>query len=258
MKIHFKAYGEGTPHLIILHGLLGSGRNWHTIASRLADRGHLLVPDMRNHGQSPHAENHRLADMVTDIVELQQAQRASPAIVVGHSMGGLVAMDLAFQAPEQVQALVVVDIVPRPHRANVALVLETMADIPLAQMRSKQEIDAALAGRIESPAVRQFVLTNVRRAGERFGWRVNVPALLEFLRESQAYRPAPVQRYEGPVLFIRGEHSPYVAEADFALIRHYFPRVRIETIPGAGHWVHHDAPEATLQVLEAFIDSVHK
>lgn len=258
MELFYKNYGSRPAELIVLHGLLGSGRNWHTVCAGLAEKRGILVPDMRNHGRSPHAAEHHLADMVDDVLELQNRHEIQRSFLLGHSMGGLVTMDFAFRHPERVTGLIVIDISPRPHRATVAFVLDAMLGIDLRQMRSKNAIDEALARSIPDPLVRQFVMTNLHTTDAGFAWRSNVPALKAFLLESKAYQPAADNIFQGPALFIRGGRSDYVRDADFATIRHHFPEVQFETVEGAGHWVHHEAPEAILQIVSRFVDQVEK
>lgn len=252
MQLFYKEYGHGDMPIIILHGLLGSGRNWHSIAASLAERHRVIVPDLRNHGRSPHSDEHHISDMVIDIVDLQHKLSATPAVVLGHSMGGLVVMELAFRAPEQLAGAIVADIVPKSHLSGVSLVLEAMSKLDLASFAEKQEIDEALARAIADPLVRQFVLTNVA-GDDGFRWRINLPALQRFLPESNAYRPGPTDVFNGPTLFVRGGRSDYVTESDFPLIKHHFPEAEIETIAEAGHWVHYEAPAQMLQLIETFM-----
>lgn len=256
MELFCKEYGSGNSHLIILHGLLGSGRNWHSVCASLAEKRHIIVPDMRNHGRSAHTDEHHIADMVGDVLELQNRFGLNSAFLLGHSMGGLAAMDYAFHAPERTAGLIVVDIPPRPHQARVAFVLDAMAGVKLEEMNSKSDVDDALTAAIPDPVVRQFVLMNLQSGAEGLRWRVNAPVLREFLLESQAYKPAPTSVFEGPALFIRGGRSGYVRDEDFPIIRRHFPNARIETIEEAGHWVHHDAPGEILRLVDGFKDMV--
>lgn len=253
MDLFYREYGKDSPVLVILHGILGSGRNWHTVAGHLGRMCRVIVPDQRNHGRSPHAPEHHLKDLAHDIYALQKKAGAFPAIILGHSMGGLVAMEMALHMPEAVDGLIVVDIAPRPHRAGVAQVLHAMRRIDLLQHGKKSAVDAALEVSIADPLVRQFVLTNlaVTRSGLR--WRVNLPVLIEFLQESQAYSPAPTDQYAGPALFIRGEKSRYILNEDLELIRHFFPQATLETVPGAGHWVHYEQPEILTRLVTDFV-----
>lgn len=253
MKLFYKEYGRGDTPIIILHGLLGSGRNWHSIAASLAEQHRVIVPDLRNHGRSPHSAEHHISDMVIDIVDLQHKLSATPAVVLGHSMGGLVLMELAFRAPEQLAGAIIADIVPKPHLSGVSLVLEAMSKLELGSFSEKQEIDEALARAIDDPLVRQFVLTNVAADGDGFRWRVNLPALQRFLLESNAYRPGPTDVFDGPTLFVRGGRSNYIEESDFPLIKHHFPGADIKTVADAGHWVHYEAPAQMLKLIETFV-----
>lgn len=258
MELFYKEYGTSGAELIVLHGLLGSGRNWHAVCSSLAEKSRIIVPDMRNHGRSPHSSKHHIADMVSDVLDLQNRHNMSKSFILGHSMGGLVAMDFAFHVPNRTRGVIVVDISPRPHRGAVAFVLDAMAALELSEMRSKNEIDEALAISISNPLVRQFVMTNVMSDGGHFKWRANVPVLKAFLLESQAYEPAVGSVFEGPALFIHGGRSDYVRDEDFELIRHHFPQARIEKVADVGHWVHHEAPDAILSLVNAFIEGVEK
>jgi len=252
MELFYKTYGQGGPPLVILHGLLGSGRNWHTVAQRLAPQRRVIVPDLRNHGRSPHSPEHSLLDMAQDVVDLQQRLDAAPAVIMGHSMGGMVAMTLAFHMPEVVHGLIVVDIGPRPHRGGVHQVLAVLSRLDLSAMTGKEQVDAALRADIPSTLVRQFLLTNLVTTPKGLRWRVNLPVLQAFLAESDAYRPAPLDVYDGPALFIRGGQSDYIRDDDFDLIRHHFPHANIETVANAGHWVHYEAPQALLALVEGF------
>ena len=252
MELFYKTYGQGEPALVILHGLLGSGRNWHTVAKRLAQHRRVIVPDLRNHGRSPHSPQHGLLDMAQDVVDLQHRLDAAPAVILGHSMGGMVAMAMSFHMPEVVRGVIVVDIALRPHRGGVHEVLEVLSRLDLAAMAGKDEVDAALRVSIPSTLVRQFILTNLVTTADGLQWRVNLPALRAFLTESQAFRPAPLDIFEGPALFIRGGQSDYLRDADFDLIRHHFPNARIETVANAGHWVHYDAAAALIALVQDF------
>ncbi len=254
MELFYRRYGNSGTPLFILHGLLGSGRNWHGIAKALADQARVVVPDMRNHGRSPHAPDHTFVDMVDDVLELHRTLfPGEKAVVLGHSMGGLVAMEMAFQAAEYLAGVIVVDIAPRPHLGPVHSVLDAMLKIDPAQFSSKKEIDAALARDIPNTLVRQFVMTNITLEGEHFRWRVNLPVLHRFLSLSREYEPAPTDLFDGPALFIRGERSDYIRDEDFELIRHYFPKAELLTAPGAGHWVHYENPHMLLQAVQDFL-----
>ncbi|RMD91570.1 MAG: alpha/beta fold hydrolase, partial [Calditrichaeota bacterium] len=175
---------------------------------------------------------------------------------LGHSMGGLVAMEMAFRVPEALRGVIVVDIAPRPHYARVSDVLEAMSRIQVRTLESKKEVDQELAKAIAEPEVRQFVLTNLIVSESGLNWRINLPVLQAFLVESQAYQPAPTDIYEGPALFIRGEKSGYIRDQDFTMIQHHFPAASFKTVPEAGHWVHYENPEALIQFVEEFLQQI--
>ncbi len=255
MKLFQRHYGEKEPAIIILHGILGSGRNWHTAAKIFAEHHRVIVPDLRNHGHSPHDELHHTAGLVDDFYALQQDTNSAPCIVLGHSLGGLIACEAAFHSSTSVQALIVVDIVPRAQRSPVMDILATMGNIDLSSFKSRHEIDDHLALLIPDPLVRQFILTNLKTTLP-FRWRANLPALRHYLIEMQTYRPAPMARYNGPALFIRGERSEYIREQDETHIHHHFPQAKITTIPEAGHWVHYDNLPAMVAEIRAFLEKL--
>lgn len=252
MKLNFREYAQGETNIIILHGLLGSARNWHSIASNIA--GRILIPDMRNHGDSPHSMQHDTADMVLDIIELQESMRARPAIIIGHSMGGLVAMQLALTHPENVKGLIVIDIAPGSIPSKtVAAVLSAMRGLKLQEFTSKQEIDMALSATIQERGIRQFVMTNLRRHEGDFQWRVNLEALCGYFEKSRKRQVLETADYGGHSLFIRGGRSNYVRDADFDRIQKHFPGADLLTVEGAGHWVHADAPTEIIKAVNDFI-----
>ncbi|KAA3610970.1 MAG: alpha/beta fold hydrolase [Calditrichaeota bacterium] len=255
MKLFQQIYGEDDPAIIILHGILGSGRNWHTAAKILAANHRVIVPDLRNHGRSPHSDMHRIAGMVDDVISLQQQTQASPSILLGHSMGGLIACEVAFQSSMTVQALIVVDITPRSHRGDVIKILTAMKNIDLSSIKNKNEVDEKLSPSIPDPIIRQFILTNLSTDGE-FKWRVNLPALYDYLIDMRAYSPAPSNVYNGPALFLRGERSDYIQQADEKIIQQHCPQAEIVTIPNAGHWVHYDNLPALVSEVKSFIEKV--
>jgi len=245
--------GHGPP-LLCLHGLLGSGTNWRSIGRRLAERGRrVLLVDLRNHGRSPHAPGMRYAELAGDVLALLEREGIERAALLGHSMGGKCAMHLALAAPERVERLVVADIAPRPSGHEHAALLAALRALPAAALASRRAADAALAAHLPDPALRQFLLQNLVPGSEP-RWRVDLAAIAAALPDLAGFDPPPAgARYPGPALFVRGERSDYLSEADLPLIEGWFPRARLVTVAGAGHWLHAERPDAFLAVIAPFL-----
>lgn len=252
MELYYREFGQGHP-LLILHGLFGFSDNWQTIAKSLSEHHLVVTPDLRNHGRSHWADSHTYADMADDIQAFLESHWMFTASVVGHSMGGKVAMQLALNHPDRVDKLVVVDIAPGQATDNHSDIFQALTDLDLSKLSTRQEADEFLAARIADFGTRQFLLKNITRNPDGgFAWKMNLPAL----RRAYADILAPVsgEPFDKPALFVRGSRSNYIKDADFALIRTLFPRAELVTIEGAGHWVHADKPAELLAVLRNFLD----
>lgn len=247
--------GAGKPPLVLLHGLLGSSRNWQTVGAELAATYHVLALDLRNHGLSPHDDAHDYDALERDLAAWMDAQGMMSATILGHSMGGKVAMAFACRRAGRVDALVIVDIAPKDytleqHDENFA----AMAELDLAKLQSRQEAEALLGARIKDWAMMKFVATNLERddAG-RFFWRVNLPVLQRELRRIGRTPLAPADRFPGATLFVIGGKSRYVQPADHEAIRTHFPQARIESIATAGHNPHIEARAEFVATLKRFL-----
>lgn len=250
MKLYFEKWGEGAPAYFFLHGFLGSGDNWRSIAKSLNLPGATYLIDMRNHGRSPHAPSHRYPDMAQDLIELMNEEALENAHMLGHSMGGKAAMYMALHFPKRVRSLVVVDIAPRAYSGGHETILEALSQANL-QVSRREEVEKQLVDKIPEEGVRLFLLKNLARdADGRFYWRLNLPVLSAEYRHVVAEISG--QPYLGPALFLRGERSRYISREDEREIYRLFPHARIETVPMAGHWVHVDNPKALLSLLERF------
>ncbi|MDP1580937.1 MAG: alpha/beta fold hydrolase [Candidatus Didemnitutus sp.] len=252
MKLHeVDLGGAGKPLMLVLHGLLGSSRNWQTTGRDLAEHFHVIALDARNHGRSPHDAEMSVAAMVEDVVGWMETQGAPRATIVGHSMGGKIAMQLACRHPALVERLVVVDVAPRDyhwrgHRAEFM----AMHELNLHDLRSRQEAEMRFEARVTDFAMRKFLTTNLARTETgAWTWSINLPALTDALPDLERNSLQPDDRYEGPVLFIVGGKSDYVAADDHAAIRQYFPAARLETIAESGHNPHMDARAAFVRAV---------
>ena len=237
--------GAGKPPLVLLHGMLGSSRNWQTAGKDLAEKFWVLAVDLRNHGASPHAEDMSYATMIDDVLAWMDAQQIGRAAVLGHSMGGKIAMLLACRHAGRVERLIVVDTAPRDyfwvaHRQEFA----AMNELDLAHLKSRAEAELRFEGRVNDWAMRKFLTTNLERdATGRWRWLVDLPAITAALPELEKNPLAAGDRFAGPALFIAGGKSGYVRAEDHAAILSHFPAARIETIAEAGHNPHMERRE---------------
>jgi esterase len=252
MRLHFERTGNG-PSLLVLHGFLGSLDNWRSFGQRLAPHFSVIRLDLRNHGRSPHAPDMTYPLMAQDIAEFIDEHNIGSAHILGHSMGGKVAMEFAASYTDKVRSVIVVDIAPRAYAAAHEELLNTLAALDLSAFRSFAEIDGALGASIPSLATRQFLLKNIGRAPDNgFYWRLNLPAIRQNYRaltEPVVVRRAVMRR----TCFIRGGRSDYITEDDLPLIRSAFPEAEIRTIEDAGHWVHADAPAEFDNIVTEFL-----
>lgn len=245
--------GAGHPPLVVLHGMLGSSRNWQTAGRDLANTFHVLAPDLRNHGESPHDPVMDYPAMMDDVLGWLDAQGLERVNLLGHSMGGKVAMLLACRHPQRVERLIVADIAPRDyywpaHRQSFA----AMNELNLADLRSRADAEVRFEARVPSWGMRKFLLTNLDRGEDgKWKWQMNLPALTATLPALEKNPLTPADRFAGPVHFIAGAKSNYVESEDHAAIRAHFPAAKITVLPGSGHNPHLEAREAFVREVLA-------
>lgn len=252
MEPHFERYGQGHP-LIILHGLFGSLENWRTLSKGFAQAFQVFALDQRNHGRSPHSEVFNYHALVEDVRDFMQRYQLPSAHVLGHSMGGKVAMQFALTYPDQVDKLIIVDIAPKMYPPGHDDVFAGLFAFNPAKIRSRQEADAALAPHLPDLALRQFLLKNLERdeAGS-FRWRINLDGIYRNYHEMLKTFTA-AGTFPKPTLFIRGANSGYIRDHDLVTIREFFPAAQLTTIPDTGHWVHAEAPQEFARVVMDFL-----
>ncbi len=253
MLLHTYHYGSPSdPALVILHGFLGSADNWATLARKWSERFFVLAPDARNHGRSPHANEFDHPSMVRDVLELLTRHHLKRAHLLGHSMGGRTAMELALMHPELVHRLIVVDIGSKRYRSHHDVILDALQSVDLTIAKSRADVDAVLARSISEHSIRQFLMKNLQRTDEgAFRWKMNLPVLVrDYDRILEGL--APGRTFGGPTLLVRGSRSSYVPDADLPGIRQFFPAVRIESLD-AGHWVHVERPEELSSLVLDFL-----
>ena len=237
-----------------MHGLFGSARNWAAVARRLSASHRVISVDLPNHGESPSATHLTYQSMAEAVAELMARETPRGAALLGHSMGGKVAMTLALTRADLVTRLIVADIAPVPygHQDENDSIIDALLGLPLAQIRSRAQADTALAEKIGDPLLRSFLLANLIRDGDGFAWKIDLAALKQSLPALHGF-PELAARYDGPTLFLRGEKSGYVRDSHKAAIEHYFPKARIETVAGAAHWLHADKPDEVFSLVSGFL-----
>lgn len=263
MNLFYRKTGSGPP-LIIVHGLYGSSDNWSFIGKKLGERFTVYLPDLRNHGRSPHSDSNSFNDLRNDLAGFMEKHHIPKATLLGHSMGGKAVMWFAADYPEKTEKLIVADISPKnylesEHESQYYLhrnILLAMLETDFSQIESREEINDILAEKIDSPSIRHFLLKNLVRDREshHLKWRLNVRVLYDHLDEIVGgVNPRwfedriPVVAY--PVLFIRGLKSNYILNEDIPLIKGIYPDARIVDIPEASHWLHVEKPDQFTEAL---------
>jgi len=248
--------GEQGPIIAFCHGLFGQGKNWTQIAKAFSADHRVLLIDMPNHGRSEWTDDFAYADLADRVASLFTSE--DPVTLVGHSMGGKIAMALALRHPELVERLVVVDVSPVAYESGREFLayIDTMRGLDLTALERREEADAALRDAVPNRVVRNFLLQNLRREADGWSWLLNLDLLSARMPELAGW---PVEdfgdaTYGGAVLWVGGANSGYVADDHASAMDKHFPRVRRVTIKGAGHWVHSEQPEVFIEVLKRFVD----
>ncbi len=247
MELFFRKFGdEGKQAVIILHGLFGISDNWVSYGKQLADDGYeVFIPDQRNHGRTEHSDDFNYLALTNDLFDFIDTEEIESPILIGHSMGGKVAMRFAVSYPELVRKLIVVDIAPREYgpRKHHLSIIQTMLEVDLSKVHSRTDVSTYLKKGIADKRIRQFILKNLyRKNKDAFQWRLNLKAISDNLEKMFDGIPEGI-KYRGPVLFIKGGNSDYILSSDYKDIYTFFPYAEIATIEGATHWVHADNPE---------------
>ena len=256
LKLAHTEYGDGGPPLIVMHGLFGSARNWAAIARDLAETHRVYALDLRNHGASPHAATMTYAEMAEDVAGFIADRGIENPVVMGHSMGGKVAMQLALGAPDLPKGLIVVDIAPVTYGHDMMDYIAAMQMLDLSGEQRRAELEEELREEVEDPGITAFLMTNLERANGGFQWRINLQAIAAGMSGISAFGAPDGAVYDGPTAFVAGENSAYIRDDHRDRILELFPKARTVTIKDASHWVHADKPEAFLKTVRAFLGAV--
>jgi esterase len=254
MKLFFRKSGSGKP-LIILHGLFGISDNWAALSKLWSGYFTVYAVDLRNHGQSPHSDEWNYTAMADDILELICDEKLTEVTVLGHSMGGKVAMRLALDFPQALSKLIVSDIGPKKYPENNRNVVDALLKVQPEKLENRKQAEEILKQDISDNGTVQFLLKNLYWQedpnGKHLAWRFNLPVIAKNLQAvSEATdKPAPCNI---DALFVRGEKSNYIALEDQPEIKRIFPHADFLTVPDSGHWVHADQPLAMFEAVMNF------
>ncbi len=253
MQLNYKKFGDTGSTILILHGLLGSLDNWQTIARQLSVSHQVYIVDQRNHGRSPHHTKFNYEVLVNDIVDFCAKHQINSTAIIGHSMGGKVAMLLALQYPSLIEKLLVVDIAPAFYDGGHEFILFAMAEAPVHVTVDRNDIDTFLQKRIPEWGVRQFVLKNLSRdENGKLEWKCNLPILIQNYRVLMDFPPTE-NRYNGKSYFIKGAQSVYINDKNWNTCLQYFPNSELIVIPNAGHWTHAENPTEFLNAIQKIV-----
>ena len=254
MLLHSKILGDTENHILILHGFLGSGDNWITVARKLNFEGftvHLI--DQRNHGRSYHSENFDYQLMSNDLLKYIKHHKIKDPILIGHSMGGKTVMKFSLEFPKLVRKLFVLDISPKEYPIHHQSIIDSLESLDFNSLNTRKEIDNKLKKSIEQPALRNFLIKNIfRKDNTRFDFRFNLKSLSKNI-DKIGEKVDSVEKFTGEVYFFKGSKSEYIMDSDKDLIQKLFPKAKFIKIQNAGHWLHADNPNDFLSELLSLI-----
>ena len=253
LPLVFQTFGDfQKPPLIILHGFFASARNWRSVAKRLSDQFCVYVLDQRNHGESPHSDVMDYPAMAQDLLFFMDQHSLLKANILGHSMGGKVAMWFALHNPQRVLKLTIVDIAPKTYEHSFDATIAALQQIPLEQIRMRKEADNYLQETIKDSHFRQFLLQNLVLDKGHYRWRINLSVFFRCSDNIIAFPEIePGRRWAKRVLFLGGENSAYI---DSPTILKLFPSAIIDVIAGAGHWLHAEQPDVFCERVLGYLE----
>jgi len=254
MELNFKTFGEGEP-VIILHGLFGMLDNWQTFGKKLAEHYQVFLVDQRDHGKSPHTSDFNyklLADDLKDFIDQQELEKVK---LIGHSMGGKTIMQFAMDYPDLIEKMIVVDIGVKQYKGGHEKIIEALQSIPVDTIASRSVADDILSKSIQDQGVRLFLMKNLTRNPEGgYRWKMNLDLLDNNYTEIMGWNLLDTYS-QVPSLFVSGGRSGYILEKDHVGIFNVFPNADIQTVDGAGHWIHAEKPLELLNIVLAYFDS---
>jgi esterase len=252
VRLHAEVSGSGPVDVILLHGLFGSATNLMAVARCLEKYFTVIRMDLRNHGKSAHSDQMDIPAMAEDVVGAMDALDISSAHLLGHSLGGKVAMQVAITQPERVRRLIVADIAPVRYGRSHDGIITALLALDLRSLKNREHADQLLKKDVPERGIRQFLLKNLMRDGsDGWAWRMNLAVIAE-LYDNILDAPSP-ELFNGPSLFIRGGVSDYIRDENRTPMMRQFPNMYFETIPKAGHWLHAEYPAIFNSLVEEFL-----
>ncbi|MDD2658278.1 MAG: alpha/beta fold hydrolase [Methylococcales bacterium] len=252
VELVFEELGSpGGAPLVILHGFFASSRNWRQVAEKLAARFHVYVLDMRNHGASPHHPVMDYPAMAADLLQFMESQGLTTASLLGHSMGGKVAMWFALNHPERMDKLIVADIAPVSYKHSFDNLIQTLKALPLHEISNRKQAELLLASAIPELGYRQFLLQNLILKDGAYCWRIDLDIFMLMAPNIAAFPDvAQITPFTGKTLFLAGEESGYVKADD---VKTLFPEATLSVIANAGHWLHVQQPGVFIERVDKFL-----
>lgn len=254
MKLAYREYGQGTP-LIILHGLFGQSDNWNTLAKQFAEKGYrVFTVDQRNHGLSPHSDLWSYNHMAEDLKEFIEEHQLQKPILLGHSMGGKTVMYFNYLFPEKASKIIICDIAARAYPPHHNEVLKALHAVDFDFVKTRKEAEAVLNLHISDYGTKQFLLKNIYwkdTSNNLMDWRFNLKVISDNY-DSISFA-VPDFKSDLPCLVIKGGKSHYITQTDEEDFKNRYPAVKIESIEGAGHWVHAEKPKEFFNSVVAFL-----
>lgn len=256
VSLHYRYFGgEGHPPLVILHGLLGSSRNWQAAGRDIAEHFEVFAVDLRGHGDSPHDPDLSFEACAADALAFLDERGLEKAVLCGHSFGGKIALRAATNAPERVPGLIVADIAPRAYAPHYKEEIDALLALDLDSLKNRSEAEKAVAEQIPDLGFRRFLLTNLARDEESgYRWQCDLERIREGLESLRGNSLGEEEAFEGPALFVIGGQSGFVRAEDAEIIRHHCPNARCVTLEKAGHNVHADDREGFVRAVAACRD----
>lgn len=254
MDLNYRTIATDNPGcpLILMHGLFGSASNLQIVARRLSEDMPVVLPDLRNHGRSPHDADVSYATMGQDILRLMDKLQCQQSNLLGHSMGGKVAMWLALNYPDRINHLIIADISPVRYPNRFGVIFNAMQTLQLETLASRKQADEHLAEQGIASTIRSYLLQNLVHQNGVWRWRINLQGLFDGISTILDF-PKTSAEFAKPVLFLRGEKSDYVAPEYEAAVYQYFPMAEISVIEGVGHWLYAEKPEEFSSQVKAFL-----
>ena len=253
VNLHFKAQGSGSP-IILIHGLFGSNDNLGLLARQLKENHKVISVDLRNHGLSAHNQHHDYPSMAQDIIALLDQEQISTCSIIGHSMGGKVAMSLCDRIPDLIKKVVIIDIAPVAysghHHQNV---FNALTALQSEVILSRTQADNVMSHHIEDHGVRQFLLKSLyKRDQNQYQLRFNAPILMQSYDNIMGWQE--ISPYNKPILFIKGQNSSYLLPEHHSAIQRQFPQAKAHIVAQAGHWVHAEKPDQVSRIILNFLN----